>query len=325
MLALRVHGFDGIDQWALEDVPDPVPQAGEVQVRIIANAISYVDLLFATGGYQVKPPLPLVPGTEFTGVVTVLGPGDTGGLQVGQRIAGMTVGGAWAEAACVAAVAAVPLPDAADAHGAAVLPVTYATALYAVQQRGAVRAAETVLVLGAAGGVGLACVQVAKALGAKVIAATTGARKAQLALDQGADHAIELDQEDWRAAVRAVAPGGIDVVVDTLGDKYTDTAFRTLRWGGRHLVIGFAAGDIPSLRCNLPIMKGASLVGVDIRQFRELEPERARANLAETVALFASGRLRPLVAQVHRSTDWKSAIRRAQDKSTLGRVVLAWD
>jgi NADPH2:quinone reductase len=324
MLALRVHGFDGIDQWALEEVPDPVPQAGEVQVRILANPISYVDLLFATGGYQVKPPLPLVPGTEYSGVITALGAGVDSRLQVGQCVTGMTVGGAWAELACVAAVAAVPLPEGVDVHGASVLPVTYATALYAMQQRGALRAGETVLVLGAAGGVGLACVQVAKALGAKVVAATNGAQKMQLALDQGADHAIDLDQADWRSAVRAVAPKGIDVVADTLGDKYTDTAFRTLRWGGRHLVIGFAAGEIPALRCNLAIMKGASLVGVDIRQFRELEPERAQANLAEAVAMFASGRLRPLVARVYPKNDWTAAVRQARDPTTVGRVVLAW-
>lgn len=325
MKALRVHGFEGIHQWALEEVPDPSPQAGEVQVRILANPISYVDLLFATGGYQVKPPLPLVPGTEFAGVVTALGTGVDGSLQVGQRITGMTVGGAWAELACVAAAGVTPLPDGADAQGASVLPVTYATALYALKQRGAVRAGETVLVLGAAGGVGLASVQVAKALGAKVVAATTGAQRILVAKDQGADHTVELEQADWRAAVRAVAPDGIDVVVDTLGDKYTETAFRTLRWGGRHLVIGFAAGDIPSLKCNLAIMKGSSLVGVDIRQFRELEPERARSNLAETVAMFASGGLRPHIAQVYRSADWAAAVRQAQDVSTVGRVVLTWN
>lgn len=324
MLALRVHGFDGLDQWALENAPDPSPGEGEVQIRILANAISYVDLLFARGGYQVKPPLPVVPGTEFSGVVTALGKG-VDGVHVGQRVTGMTVGGAWAELTCVPATNIEALPDGVDARGASALPVTYATALYALKQRGTLKAGETVLVLGAAGGVGLACVQVAKALGATVIAGATGAEKMRLAMDEGADHAVEIGQPDWRSAVKAAAPNGVDVVVDPIGDAFTETAFRTLRWGGRHLVIGFAGGEIPAIRSNLPLLKGAALVGVDIRQFRELEPARARANLAEAVAMYAAGRLRPRLANVYPAEDWAKAIEQARDSSTLGRVVLDWN
>lgn len=324
MLALRIHGFDGLHQWALENAPDPSPADGEVQVRILANAISYVDLLFARGGYQVKPALPVVPGTEFSGVVTALGRG-VDSVRVGQRVTGMTVGGAWAELTCVPATAIEALPDHVDARGASALAVTYATALYALKQRGALRAGETVLVLGAAGGVGLASIQVAKALGATVVAGVAGAEKMHLAMEAGADHAIDLGQPEWRSAVKTAAPGGVDVVVDPIGDAYTETAFRTLRWGGRHLVIGFAGGEIPAIRSNLPLLKGASLVGVDIRQFREIEPERARANLAETVAMFASGDLRPRIANVYAARDWIKAIEQARNPATVGRVVLDWD
>jgi NADPH2:quinone reductase len=324
MLALRIHGFDGLHQWALENAPDPSPADGEVQVRILANAISYVDLLFARGGYQVKPALPVVPGTEFSGVITALGKG-VDSVKVGQRVTGMTVGGAWAELTCVPATTIEALPEHVDARAASALAVTYATALYALKQRGALRAGETVLVLGAAGGVGLASIQVAKAMGATVIAGVAGAGKMRLAEEEGADHAVDIGQPEWRSAVKAVAPGGIDVVVDPIGDVYTETALRTLRWGGRHLVIGFAGGEIPAIRSNLPLLKGASLVGVDIRQFRELEPERARANLAETVAMFASGGLRPRIAKVYASQDWSKAIEQAQDPATVGRVVLDWD
>lgn len=324
MLALRVNGFDGLHQWALENAPDPAPASGEVQVRILANSISYVDLLFARGGYQVKPALPLVPGTEFSGVVTALGSG-VDDVRVGQRVTGMTVGGAWAELTCVPATAIEVLPPDVDARGASALPVTYATALYALKQRGALKAGETVLVLGAAGGIGVASVQVAKALGATVVAGVAGAQKIEMVMAEGADHAVDISQPEWRTAVKAAAPEGIDVVVDPIGDVYTETALRTLRWGGRHLIIGFAAGEIPAIRSNLPLLKGASLVGVDIRQFRELEPARARANLAETVALFASGGLRPRIASVYAVQDWAEAIEQAQNPATVGRVVLDWE
>ncbi|CAN7767816.1 NADPH:quinone oxidoreductase family protein [Pseudorhodoferax sp. LjRoot39] len=323
MLALRVHGFDGLHQWALEDAPVPEPGEGQVQVRIVANAISFVDLLFARGGYQIKPPVPTTPGTEFSGVVTALGKG-VDQLRVGQMVTGMTVGGAWAELACAPAASVQALPDGVDPIGASPLAVTYSTALYAVKDRGAVRAGETVLVLGAAGGVGLASVQVAKALGARVLAGAASEAKRQIAIEEGADVAIDLSQQDWRAAVKAAAPAGVDVIVDTLGDVYTETAFRTLRWGGRHLVIGFAGGDIPAIRSNLTLLKGSSLVGVDIRQFREFEPEASRSNLAETVAMYASGALRPRLASTYAIQDWAKAIEHASNPETVGRVVLSW-
>ena len=323
MQALRVHGFEGRERWRLEAIPAPRPGVGEVQVRIAATAISYVDLLFARGGYQIRPPLPLVPGTEFAGVITACGPGVGAPLAVGQPVTGTVFGGAWAEYACAPAHAVVPLPVGADLRAASTLPITAATAVYALKRRAQLQCNETVLVLGAAGGVGLASVQVAKALGATVVAGTS-ARKLQAALDAGADHAVDTTQADWRMVLKACAPEGVDVVVDPVGGALTESAFRSLRWGGRHLVVGFAEAEIPALRTNLALLKGAALLGVDLRQFRERAPAQAQDNLADTAALFAQGLLQPRVAQVHAVADWARAMEAAAERATIGRVVLDW-
>lgn len=314
MLALRVHAFDGPAAWRLEEVPAPRPRAGEVVVRVAANAISYVDLLHARGGYQLKPALPFVPGTELAGFRE----------DDGRPVTATVFGGAWAERACVPADALAVLPEGSDLHAAAALPITGATALYALRDRGRLQPGETVLVLGAGGGVGAAAVQVAKALGARVVAAAGSAAKRQAALDAGADHAVDSTRPDWRAAVQAAAPGGVDVVLDPVGGALTDTAFRTLRWDGRHLVVGFTEGAIPVLKANLALLKGASLVGVDVRQYRERDPAGAQRLLEDTVALFARGALAPPVAAVFPVADWPAAMAAAADRGTVGRVVLAW-
>ena len=296
MKALRVHGFEGEHQWALEEAEAPQPGPGQAQVRISNNAVSFVDLLFAKGGYQVRPPLPVIPGTEFSGVISALGPDVGDKFKVGQRVTGTSVGGSWAQYNCALVSDIAVLPDGVDMGLASGLAITYATAHYALRKRAQLRAGETVLILGAAGGVGLASIQVAKAIGATVVAGAAGAKRLELARAEGADYLVETSDPEWRSIVKGHAPAGIDVVVDPVGGALFEKAFRTLRWGGRHLVIGFAGGEIPTLRANLTIMKGASLVGVDIRQFRELEPDAAGANLAEVVSLFAAQKLRPRAA-----------------------------
>lgn len=322
--ALRVHGFDGLHQWRIEDAPLPEPGPGEVRVRVAATAISFVDLLFARGGYQIRPALPLTPGTEFSGVISACGPGVAARLRPGVPVCGTAFGGAWAEVVRASAGAVQALPAGLDLPAASVLPITYVTALYALRERGHLQPGETVLVLGAAGGVGMACIQVAKALGAHVIAGASSEAKRQACRQAGADAAVDTARADWRDAVQASAPGGIDVVADPVGGQLTETAFRTLRWGGRCLVLGFAEGAIPSVRTNLPLLKGAAMVGVDVRQFREREPERAQTCLADVVTLFASGALRPRIAQVFPATEWAHAIAAAADRSGVGRVVMDW-
>jgi NADPH2:quinone reductase len=314
-----------LNQWHLDETPRPSPGPGQVLVRVVANAISFVDLLFARGGYQIKPPLPLVPGTEFSGVVVDCGAGvDSARLEPGRYVTGNVVGGAWAEFVCASATDVEVLPEGVDLRSASALPITSATALYALRRRANLQPGERVLVLGAGGGVGIACVQIAKALGAHVIAGEPSAGKRDLARQEGADDAVDTAQPEWRTQLEGAAPDGVDVVVDPVGGALTETAFRTLRWGGRHLMIGFAQGEIGTLRTNLPLLKGAAMVGVDVRQFREREPEAAQANLAEVVALFARGALRPRIARVHAIADWEKAIAEASDRATEGRVVLRW-
>jgi NADPH:quinone reductase len=269
VLALRVHGFEGWDDWRLEEIPDPEPGPGQVLIDIDSSAPSFVDLLYARGGYQLKPTLPLVPGSEICGVIRKCGRDVPPHLVPGLRVVGMVFGGAWSQAVCADAVRVHAVGEGASAVQACCLAAPYGTAHYALARRGALHQGESVFILGAAGSVGMAAIQVAKALGARVIAGATGQMKRQAALNAGADAVIDLSEDGWKEKVRAWSGAeGVDVVLDPLGAGYTDPAFRTLQWGGRHLVIGFAAGEIPSLRTNLALLKG-SLVGVDVRQFME--------------------------------------------------------
>lgn len=325
MRALRVHGFNGWDDWKLEDVPTPEPARGQVLLRVEASAPSFVDLLYARGSYQVKPQLPLTPGSEVCGVIEKCGPDAPAHLSPGTRVVGMIFGGAWAEAALANAHEICPVSAGADPRLAAALAAPYGTAHYALARRGTLRAGEAAFILGAAGSVGMAAVQVAKALGARVIAGATGECKLQAVIAAGADAAVDLGKPGWKDEVKAwSAAEGVDVVLDPLGGSFTDPAFRTLQWGGRHLVIGFAAGEIPSLRTNLALLKG-SLVGVDVRQFMEREPAEYQRNLASVCELFDRGLLRPLVHSSFEPAQWRDALQTAESRDTIGRVVIRWE
>ncbi|MFO1328974.1 MAG: NADPH:quinone oxidoreductase family protein [Rubrivivax sp.] len=322
MRALTVRGFNGWDDWQLEEAPLPEPGEGQVLVQVEASAPSFVDLLYARGGYQLRPTLPLIPGSEICGRIVRGGPGVPGHLGPGTRVVGMVFGGAWADAVCARVHQICPVSLQTDPRCAAALAAPYGTAHYALAVRGALRAGESVFVMGAAGSVGMAAVQVAKALGARVIAGAGDERKRQAALDAGADAAVDLSRPGWKEQVRDWSGAeGVDIVLDPLGGAYTDPAFRTLQWGGRHLVIGFAAGEIPSLRTNLALLKG-SLVGVDVRQFMEREPAAYQRNLASVCQWFERGALRPRVHAAYALTRWREALEAAQSRDTIGRVVL---
>ena len=307
--------------YALREVPTPEPAAGEVRVRVLAAGVGYFDALMARGGYQVRPPLPFVPGSEFAGIVESCGDGVQSPVP-GQRVIGGSFGNVFAEYVCVPAATLMPLPSALSAEVGAAFLVNYQTAAHALIQRAGLRAGETLLVLGAAGGTGSAAVQVGKCLGARVIAAASSAEKRAFALAAGADLELDYSRPDWRDDLKRLSPGGVDVIFDPVGGDFFEPAFRSLAWGGRHLVIGFAGGAIPRLPANLALLKGASLVGVDLRQAAGRDPAMNAANTRRLLGWVEQGALRPPAGPVFDLVDFRGALDAAFSGKSLGKVVL---
>jgi NADPH:quinone reductase len=303
--------------------PGP-PKPNQVRIAIKATGISYVDVLTAAGQYQVKPPLPYIPGSECAGIIAAVGSGVTG-LTIGMRVSGSGWGGVFADVANLPARSVRQIPDAMPFDEAAVFPVSYATAWHALVDRAQIKPGETLLVLGAGGATGLAAIQVAKHLGARVIGSASSGDKRALASDSGADAVIDARSVTWRDDVKA-ANGGkpVDVVFDPIGGTVTDPAFRSLAWGGRHLVIGFPAG-MTALKTNLPLLKGAALIGVDIRQFGEFEPDKSEANRQCIFALAAKGVFTPPIAKRCPLAQFRLAMDEAAAGTTAGRIVLMMD
>lgn len=303
--------------------PGP-PSPTQVRIAIRAAGISFVDVLTAAGDYQVKPPLPYIPGSECAGIVEAVGDAVTG-LAIGDRVVGSGWGGLFADAVNLPARTVCTMPAALSFEEAAVFPVSYATAWHALVDRGRLQAAETLLVLGAGGATGYAAIQIGKHLGARVIASASSEAKRTLAGAGGADAIIDARAADWRERVKAANGGkGVDVVFDPVGGDATDPAFRSLAWNGRHLVIGFPGG-IAALRTNLPLLKGASLIGVDVRQFGIFEPEKSEANRDTVFALAAEGKFRPAIARTYKLEDFRAAMKDAAAGKSAGRIVLTMD
>ena len=321
--AVVARELGGPANYALADMPGSAPAAGQVKLRVAAAGVSYVDVLIASGGYQVRPATPFVPGTECAGSILAIGEGVEG-LEIGQRVAaGCGLGGAFAEEAVVPAGSVIPIPDAIGFAAASGSYVSCQTAYHALVQRGRLQAGETLLVLGASGGVGTAAVEVALALGARVIASASTAKKRTAALALGAAHAIDSTAVDWRDQVKALTAGrGPDVVIDPVGGEETERAFRALAWNGRLLVIGFPGGGVPAIRTNLPLLKGASLIGVDIRQFREREPVLAGANLEALNDLVRTGRIAPSTEHCFPLERFAEAMTLATDRDRIGRIAI---
>lgn len=321
MKALRAEALESIEDYRFVDLPLPEPGAGQVRIRLAACGVGYVDALVALGRYQVKPPLPHVPGGEVSGVVDALGEG-VAGLVVGQRVMAQVAGG-FAEYALAPAAAATPIPDALGFEQAAGFRINHLTALHGLRDRAQIALGERLLVFGAAGGVGMAAVQVGRALGAEVIAAASTQEKRAFALANGAAAAIDVEPEGWRDRLRALTGGkGPDVVFDPVCGPLFEPAFRSLAWRGRHLVVGFAGGPIPALPANLPLMKGAGLIGVDVRQFGVFEPARMAAGLAELLAWAAEGRIVPPLGRVFPFAEAREALSFALGGRGLGKTVL---
>jgi NADPH2:quinone reductase len=314
-------GVDAL-QWR-EDLPLPEPKAGEVRVAVKAASLNFPDLLTVQNKYQVKPPLPFVPGSEYSGRVDALGDGVTQ-LKIGDPVAVIGASGGFGSHACVNAGNVIPLPPGFDLEDGAAFAFTYGTAHHALIDRGALRPGETVLVLGAAGGVGTAALQVAKAAGAKVIAAASSDEKCALCRALGADATINYQRENLRDALKA-AGAAPDVVCDPVGDALAEPAFRSIAWRGRYLVVGFAGGAIPALPWNLALLKGASVVGVFWGDFVRREPKASAAALQELATWYAQGKIKPVIDVKLPMPQLRDAYARMATRQVQGKLLLVND
>jgi NADPH2:quinone reductase len=322
MKAVLCNTWGPPDSLVVEDLPDLQPGAGEVVVEVKAAGVNFPDVLTIQGKYQVRPELPFTPGNEFAGVVRAVGAG-VAGFAAGQQVIGFTRTGAFAQQALAPAEALMPMPAGMDFDIAAAITLTYGTSHHAIVDRGALKAGETLLVLGAAGGVGLAAIEIGKALGARVIAAASSEDKLAVCREHGADAAINYSNEDLREAIKAVTDGrGPDVIYDPVGGAYSEPAFRSIAWRGRHLVIGFAAGDIPKLPWNLMLLKGASVVGVFWGEFVRREPKANLAAMRQMLGWMAEGKLRPLVSKRYPLAETAQALNDMAARKVMGKVVI---
>ncbi len=316
----------GVDALTWKALPTPEPGPGEVRVRIQAASLNFPDLLIVQNKYQMKPALPFVPGAEFAGVVEAVGDGVTH-LKPGQAVACLAGTGGFATHTLAPAALCLPLPPGFGAVDAAAFIMTYATSHHALIDRAQLKAGETVLVLGAAGGVGTAAIQIAKAVGARVIAAASSADKCDLCRAQGADETLNYGEHTPRSglreAIKAATGGqGPDVVYDPVGGEFAEPVFRSIAWRGRYLVVGFASGPIPALPLNLPLLKGASLVGVFWGDFAKREPKANAAMLQELAQWYGAGRIKPVIDATMPMADLKAAYARMGSRAVKGKLVL---
>jgi NADPH:quinone reductase len=327
--AAVVREFGSVESTAWAEMPDPVPKAGEVLIRIAATAANYVDLLVIGGKYQFLPERPFVPGKLPAGVVAAVGPG-VDRLAVGDRVLTLAEQGGYAEKVAVPASQCFRLPASMSFVDAASMALVYDTAWFALRERARVEPGETVLVLGATGGVGLAAIQLAKAFGARVLAGVSSLEKSDLVRDSGADEVIDLSRPDLRESLRqqvhAVTDGkGADVVLDPLGDDIFDAALRALAWRGRLVVIGFAAGRIPTLKANYLLLKNIEVSGLQVSDYRKRRPEQMAQCIAEVFSLYEAGKIKPSPTTVYPMAQFREALLEVRDRKARGRLVMTTD
>ena len=322
MKAVLCKQFGPPDSLVVEEVPSPKAGTGEVVVAVKAASLNFPDVLIIQNKYQFKPPLPFSPGSELAGVVKEVGSGVTG-FKPGDRVMAFTTYGAFAEEVKTEASRLIPIPEGMSFTHAAAFILTYGTTDHALRDRGALRAGETLLVLGAAGGVGLAAIEIGKALGARVIACASSEAKLAVCRTHGADATINYATDDFRERVRAMTDGkGVDVVYDSVGGPYTEPAFRSIAWRGRLLVVGFAAGEIPKLPLNLALLKGAAVVGVFWGDFARREPERFAESIRRLGKWYAEGKLKPHVSQTLPLEKAAEALKLMAARQVKGKLVL---
>jgi NADPH:quinone reductase len=312
----------GVNALQWKELPTPTPKAGEVLVEIKAASLNFPDILIVQNKYQIKPPLPFVPGSEYAGVVQAVGEGVKH-LKVGQSVACLSGTGGFATHTIAPAVLCMPLPAGFGHVDAAAFIMIYATSYHALIDRAQLKAGETVLVLGAAGGVGTAAIQIAKAAGARVIAAASTDDKCALCASMGADATINYSRENLRDAIKAATGGkGPDVLYDPVGGDFAEPAFRSIAWRGRYLVVGFASGPIPTLPFNLALLKGASIVGVFWGDFAKREPQANQAMMMQLATWYAQGKVKPVIDSTMPMAQLKEAYAHMGSRGVKGKLVM---
>lgn len=321
MKAVLCRAYGPPEQLEVAEVETPTPGAGQIVIAVKACAVNFPDTLIIQGKYQFQPPLPFSPGTDVAGVVQAVGAGVEG-LKVGDRVLALVSHGGYAEAVACDASAATVIPASVDFVTAAAFQLTYSTSYHALVDRGGIQPGETLLVLGASGGVGLAAVELGKLLGARVIAAASSAEKLEVCRRYNPDEVIDYGVEDLRERLKALAPGGVDVVFDPVGGSLAEPALRSVGWKGRYLVIGFAAGDIPRIPLNLPLLKGYSIVGVFVGSFMMRESRHSQANVRRLLAWLAEGQIKPLISRTYPLERAADALNAVLARQAIGKLVL---
>jgi NADPH2:quinone reductase len=323
MKAILCRQFGPPESLVLEELPSPAPGPGQVLVSVKAASVNYPDVLIIQNKYQVKPPLPFSPGSEMAGTVRALGAGVTA-AKAGDRVIAFSTYGAFAEEAVVDAARLVPIPDGMDFVTAAAFLLTYGTAHHALRNRADVKPGETLLVLGAAGGVGIAAIEIGKVLGLRVIACASSDEKLAVCREHGADATINYASEDLRERIKALSGGaGVDLIFDPVGGAYAEAALRSSNWRARFLVIGFAGGEIPKIALNLPLLMERSIVGVYWGEWTRRTPVEFAGAVRELSGWFREGRLRPHVSATYPLERAGEAIRLLADRKVKGKVVVA--
>lgn len=318
MKALNIHEFKSYKRQKIEELPSPKLRAGHLRISVAAAGLNFPDILMAEGKYQIKPPFPFIPGSECSGTITEVSD-DVKHFKVGDKVAAMVMNGAFAtEVVCssnlVWKIGTIPFDKAAG------IALVYGTSYYALKQRAKLKKGDTLLVLGAAGGVGLAAVELGKAMGANVIAAASTNEKLQICKIHGADELINYSDEDLKRRVKEL--GGCDVIYDPIGDKYSEPAMRTLKWYGRYLVIGFAAGEIPKIPLNLALLKSIDIRGVFWGAWTARYPKDHQTNMKEILSYYASGKINPRISNSYSLDNFDLAFDELTSRKAMGKVII---
>ena len=323
MRAAVMHAYGVPEDLKIEEVPDPVLKPGCVIVDVKASSVNFPDVLIIANKYQVTMPLPLTPGSEFAGVVSAVGEG-VDNLQVGDRVMGATFVGAFAEKVLAPAMALRKISERVDFASAAAYMVTYQTSYHALRSVAEAKAGEWVVVLGAAGGVGSAAIDLAKVLGCKVIACASDDDKLKACRDRGADATINYETENLKERIKEITGGGAAIVIDPVGGRYSEDALRACKWKSRFVVVGFAAGDIPRIPLNLVLLKGVHIMGFEVRTFPQNEPELYKRDMRELMQMLDDG-FKPLIGATFPLAQAAEALRFVADRRAIGKVIVTND